>query len=178
MSLNISHFNLFFMWKLQPPPLHRKKSPTSFPVTPLKSWGSVSQALPFWKFGRRFNPPPSAEKGRCTLWPMCFVAKIAVFYSIGRNICSLKLYLFIKLFSTLTFLYWFFMFSSWSTYSISILIHFILRNSYYYTISYRCLVFIYSLLSLRIHWKCSIRSFSLQVSLFKSSTRADTLIRC
>ena len=105
MSLNISHFNLFFMWKLQPTPLHRKKSPTSFPATPFKSWGSASQALPFWKFGWRFKPPPltPAEKGRCTLWPMCFVAKIAMFYSIGRNICSLKLYLFIKLFSTLTF---------------------------------------------------------------------------
>ena len=91
---------------MQPTPLHRKKSPTSFPATPFKSWGSASQALPFWKFGWRFKPPPPltpAEKGRCTLWPMCFVAKIAMFYSIGRNICSLKLYLFIKLFSTLTF---------------------------------------------------------------------------
>ena len=166
------------MWKLQPTPLHRKKSPTSFPATPFKSWGSASQALPFWKFGWRFNPLPPltpAEKGRCTLWPMCFVA---MFYSIGRNICSLKLYLFIKLFSTLTFSVLIFYVSSWSTYSISILIHFILRNSCYYTISYQCLVFIYSLLSLRILWKCSIRSFSLQVSLFKSSTRADTLIRC
>ena len=88
---------------MQPTPLHRKKSPTSFPATPFKSWGSASQALPFWKFGWRFNPLPPltpAEKGRCTLWPMCFVA---MFYSIGRNICSLKLYLFIKLFSTLTF---------------------------------------------------------------------------
>ena len=58
LSLNISYFNLFFMWQLQH---HWKKSPTSFPATPSKGWGPAKPPSPFWKFGWRRNLP--AERG-------------------------------------------------------------------------------------------------------------------
>ena len=57
-SLNISDFNLFFMWKLTPP--HLKKVTPSFPATP-------SESPPFWKFDWRFNPPVEMGGGGCTL---------------------------------------------------------------------------------------------------------------
>ena len=56
LSLNISDFNLYFMWKLQ---LFRH-----FPLSqqsPSKSQGPLK--LPFWKSSWRLNPPPPLQKG-------------------------------------------------------------------------------------------------------------------
>ena len=65
LSWNISDFNLFFMWQLQPP---LKKVTPSFPATLLQKLRSCP-AIPFWKFGWRFKPlPPLLERGGCTLW--------------------------------------------------------------------------------------------------------------
>ena len=60
LSLNISHFNLFFIRHLQLP---LKKFTPFFPATPSKSWGSVEPPT-FWKFGWRFNPPAERGEGR------------------------------------------------------------------------------------------------------------------
>ena len=54
LSLNMSDSDLFFMWKLQPPPL--KKVTSSFPATPLWKLRSCQTPPPFWKFGWRLNP--------------------------------------------------------------------------------------------------------------------------
>ena len=54
LSLNISDFNLFFMWKLQPPP---DKSHPLFPNNPLKV-EVLSSPPSFWKYGCRLNPSP------------------------------------------------------------------------------------------------------------------------
>ena len=59
LSLNISDFNLFFMWKLQPP---WKKSPPLSQQPPSKSWGPVKPP-PFRKFGWRLNPSPLQKGG-------------------------------------------------------------------------------------------------------------------
>ena len=49
-SLNISDFNLFFTWKLQPP---WKMSPPLSQQPPSESWGPVSPPILF----ENFNPP-------------------------------------------------------------------------------------------------------------------------
>ena len=54
LSLNISDFNLFFMWKLEPP---WKKSPPLSQQPSSNSWGLVKPPPLFWKFGWRLNPP-------------------------------------------------------------------------------------------------------------------------
>ena len=62
LSLNISDFNLFFMWKLQTLP--QKKVTPLFPSNlPLKA--QVLSSPPFWKFGWSFKlaPPPPSRKG-------------------------------------------------------------------------------------------------------------------
>ena len=56
LSLNISDFNLFFMWQLQPP----EKSYPLFPSNPLWKLRSC-QVPPFWKFGG--STPLPAERG-------------------------------------------------------------------------------------------------------------------
>ena len=61
MSLNISGFNLFFMWQLQP--LWKKVTP-SFPANPpLKSWGPIRLTLFENLVEGSPPPPPPAEKG-------------------------------------------------------------------------------------------------------------------
>ena len=65
LSLNISDFSLSFVKKLQPP---WKKSPPLSQQPPSKNWGPVKPP-PFWKSGRRFNPPPPFLLGalcKCT----------------------------------------------------------------------------------------------------------------
>ena len=57
LSLNTSDFSLFFC-KIATP---LKKVTPSFPATFLSKLRSCQTPL-FWKFGRRFNPPP-AERG-------------------------------------------------------------------------------------------------------------------
>ena len=54
LSLNISDFSLSFVKKLQP--RLKKVTPLS-QQPPSKNWGPVKPP-PFWKSGRRFNPPP------------------------------------------------------------------------------------------------------------------------
>ena len=69
LSLNIPDFNLFFMWKLQPPP---EKSHPLFPSNPpSKSWGPV-KPLPLLKIWLEAQPPPPLQNrgGGCTLWLM------------------------------------------------------------------------------------------------------------
>ena len=67
LSLNISDFNLFFVWKLQLP---LKKGTSLFPSNPPLKVEILSN-FPFWKFGWRFNPPPPPHRkwgrGQCTL---------------------------------------------------------------------------------------------------------------
>ena len=57
-KLFLSDFNLFFMWKLNPPcpPPSWKKSPSLSKQPSSKSWVPV-KFPPFWKFGWRLNPP-------------------------------------------------------------------------------------------------------------------------
>ena len=65
MSLNISDFILFYFFFVKIA-LPWKKLLPSFPATPSQSWGPVQ--APFWKFGRRFNPPQQkGGGGGCTL---------------------------------------------------------------------------------------------------------------
>ena len=63
LSLNISDFNLFFMWKLQLP---WKKSPPLSQQPPSKSWGPV-KTPPFGNLVGDSTPSP-CRKGGCTLW--------------------------------------------------------------------------------------------------------------
>ena len=70
LSLNISDFNLLFMWKLQPPPW--KKSPPLSQQPPPKV--EVLSSPPFQKFGWRLNSPIERGWEGCTLWfplPSC-----------------------------------------------------------------------------------------------------------
>ena len=63
LPLNISDFNSFFMWQLQPP---LKKVTPSFPATPSKSCGPVKP--PLLKIWLEAQPPSLAERGGgCTL---------------------------------------------------------------------------------------------------------------
>ena len=63
LSLNISDFSSLFYVKLDHP--HFKKVTPLFPTNPpIKI--KVLQSPPFWKFGRRFNPPPQQKGGRET----------------------------------------------------------------------------------------------------------------
>ena len=63
LSLNISDFSLLFYVKIAPPPL--QKGHPLFPTNPpIKI--KVLPSPPFWKFGRRFNPPPQQKGGRET----------------------------------------------------------------------------------------------------------------
>ena len=63
LSLNISDFNLFFMWKLQPSV--KKSHPPLSQQPPSKSWGPVK--LPFFENLVAGSIPPPAERGdaRC-----------------------------------------------------------------------------------------------------------------
>ena len=58
LSLDISDFNLFFMWKLDP----SEKSHPLFPSNPLLRVEFLLSP-PFWKFGWRFNPPQQKGGG-------------------------------------------------------------------------------------------------------------------
>ena len=58
LSLNISDFDLLFMWKLQPP----EKVTPLFPANPSKSWGSVKPPL-FENLVVGSIPPPPCRKG-------------------------------------------------------------------------------------------------------------------
>ena len=63
LSLNILVFNLFFMWKLQPPTLE-KSHPLLSQQSPSNSWGLAKPPSPFWKFGWRLDPlPPPCREG-------------------------------------------------------------------------------------------------------------------
>ena len=64
LSLNISDFNLFFMWKLHSLPSPTEKSHPSFSATPFKSWGPIKPPfLKIW-FEAQLPPPPlSSKKG-------------------------------------------------------------------------------------------------------------------
>ena len=65
MSLNITDFNLVFMWKLQP---SWKKSPPFYPLNV-----EVLSYSPFWELGWRFNHPLSAaERVRVVEWCTLF----------------------------------------------------------------------------------------------------------
>ena len=55
LSLNISDFNLFLMWKLQPPPW--KTSPPLSQRSPSRSWGPVKPLL-FENLVGSSTPPP------------------------------------------------------------------------------------------------------------------------
>ena len=57
--LNISDFNLFFMWQLQPP---LKKVTLSFPATPSKSWGPIKPPF-FENLIGGSTPLPCRKKG-------------------------------------------------------------------------------------------------------------------
>ena len=57
----ISDFYLFFIWKLYPLPW--KKSPSSFPGTPSKSWGPVKPPPSFFENLVGGSTPPSCRKG-------------------------------------------------------------------------------------------------------------------
>ena len=57
----ISDFYLFFIWKLYPLPW--KKSPSSFPWPPSKSWGPVKPPPLFLKIWLEAQPLPPAERG-------------------------------------------------------------------------------------------------------------------
>ena len=59
LSLNILDFNLFFMWKLQPP---WKKSPPLSQQPLSKVWGLVKPTL-FENLVRGATPPPPADWG-------------------------------------------------------------------------------------------------------------------
>ena len=83
LSLNISDFNSFFMWKLQPP----WKSPPFSQQTPSKSWGpSKSPLFENLVGGATTPPPPPAllQKGgahyawRITRWLPKFVIHICL----------------------------------------------------------------------------------------------------
>ena len=60
LSLNISDFNLIFMWKLHPLPSPTEKSHPSFSATPFKSWGPVKP--PFSKIWFEVQPPPPPQQ--------------------------------------------------------------------------------------------------------------------
>ena len=64
--MNISDFNLFFMWKLQPP---EKNSPPLSQQTSSKSWGPVKPPVFENLFGGSTPPPPPPHQkgGGCTL---------------------------------------------------------------------------------------------------------------
>ena len=63
LSLNISDFNLFFMWQLQPP---WKRSPPFSQQPPSKSWRPVKPPLFENLVGGSTHP--SCRKRGCTLW--------------------------------------------------------------------------------------------------------------
>ena len=61
LSLNISDFNLLFMWKLQLPPAPKKSHHTLSQQPPSKSWGPVKPPLLFENLVG--GSTPSAERG-------------------------------------------------------------------------------------------------------------------
>ena len=80
LPLNISDFNLSFIWKLEPLPL-KKVTPSLSQQAPLKVKVLLSPS-PFWKFGWRLNfpPPSSAERGGgahivSTIWHMHIILR-------------------------------------------------------------------------------------------------------
>ena len=63
LSLSISDFSLFFMWKFNPPPTPpKKKSPLLSQQPPLKL-RSCQAPRPFLKIWLGLNPPPTQQKG-------------------------------------------------------------------------------------------------------------------
>ena len=90
LSLNMSDFNLFFMWKLQSP--LKKFTPTPyFQQPPSKSRRPVNPPF-FWKFGWRFNLPPQspAERGVHTMFLRYRCLKIWTKYLIKTKICHFE----------------------------------------------------------------------------------------
>ena len=61
LSLNISDFNLFFMWKLQPPPSPEKSHPLFPSKSPLKV--AALSSPPFFKIWLESWPPLPLQKG-------------------------------------------------------------------------------------------------------------------
>ena len=91
LSLNISDFNLFFMWKLQPLP--KKSHPPLSQQPPLKVEFLPSPSPPFWKFSWRFNPSspfPCKKGGGQTMyfqvWVMHLSKIILIFTSNGQGV--------------------------------------------------------------------------------------------
>ena len=91
LSLNIPDFSFFFCWKIAMPPLPPLKKSLLKTVV-------LCQDPPFWKFGRRFNPPPpplSRKGGMHTMfvdrfsgWPCIYHFKADTMNSMNLiNIC-------------------------------------------------------------------------------------------
>ena len=89
LSLNISDFNLFFMWKLQLPP---EKITPSFPATSSKSLKVevLSSPLPFLKIWVEVHLPPPQPKGGVHYAicdgesPVILLAPAFLFYTLQR----------------------------------------------------------------------------------------------
>ena len=73
LSLNISDFIFFFMWKLHPPPPPWKKSLPSFPATPSKSWVPVKP--PLLKTLLEVQTTQQNRGGGCTL---CLIVVVSM----------------------------------------------------------------------------------------------------
>ena len=86
----MSDFDLFFMWQLHPTS-PEKKSRSSFPATPSKSWGPTKHPPPLLKIWLEAQPPRSCRKGEgrgCTLWNFVEILKRSIIKA-GLNVSFL-----------------------------------------------------------------------------------------
>ena len=69
-----------------------KKVTPSFPATPSKNWVLSSHPLFFWKFGRRLDSTPLAERGRWILCQSHFILFRELVYAILNQILFVLLW--------------------------------------------------------------------------------------